>query len=114
MSKTLDFNSVQRPTLILTMMDEAKTQIHVSSPTEKLVEELQTISAELDEILREGDKDSINATYNLAARLISCNRDCVTVTAEELREKYKLKLEDLVIFFSVYIDFIDEISEAKN
>lgn len=114
MEKTLDFNSVQRPALLVTMKDEEKTQIHIGMPTESLVEELQVASQELEEVLRVGDRNSIDAIYDLAARLISCNREFLKVSAADLRARYGLNLEDLVLFFSVYIDFVDEIGKAKN
>lgn len=114
MAKTLDFNSVQRPTLVLTMKDQEKTKIRVGTPKESLIEELQTLSAELEEILKKGDGDSIQAVFDLAARLISCNRDYIKVTAEDLRDRYKMDLEDLIIFFSAYLDFIGEMQNAKN
>jgi hypothetical protein len=114
MSKKLDFNTVTRPVLQLVMLDEAKTEINVSSPTEGLVEELQTLAPELDRVLAANDPDSIKAAYDLAARLISCNRSGLTVTVDDLRGKYQFNLEMLIMFFSAYIDFISEIANAKN
>lgn len=114
MERTLDFNSVKRPSMLLTMKDEAKTKIHVSTPTEALVEELQTVSAEMDSVLSAGDSESVKASFDLAARLINCNSDGIRVTADELRGKYNIDLVDLVLFFSIYTDFVDEIGKAKN
>ena len=114
MAKTLDFNSMKRPSLRLVMQDEAKTTIDVSTPTEGLVEELTTAMPELDAVLQSGDASMVQAIYDLAARLISCNRSFRQVTAEELRYKYHLNLEDLVIFYSAYLDFIDEVTNSKN
>ena len=114
MSKTLDFNSINRPVLELVMLDEAKTVIKVGTPTEKLVEELQATMPELQNVLSTGDKSAVELCYDLAARLINCNRSFITVTAEELREKYRIDLEGLVIFYSAYLDFIQEINNAKN
>ena len=98
----------------LVMQDEAKTVIKVSTPSEKLVEELQATMPELQEVLNTGNKDAVALCYDLAARLISCNRSFITVTAEELREKYRIDLESLVIFYSAYLDFIQEINDVKN
>lgn len=114
MAKTLDFNTLKRPSLRLVMQDEAKTTIDVSTPTEGMVEELTTAMPELDAVLQSGDASMVQAIYDLAARLISCNRNFMKITAEELRDKYKLNLEDLVIFYSAYLDFIDEVTNSKN
>ena len=110
----LDFNAINEPVLELTMQDEDKTVIEVVAPSEGLIEELMNMGPELDEIARSGDARSIKAIYDLAARLINCNRSFVTVTAEELRDKYKMKLYSMIIFYNSYFDFVSEINSAKN
>lgn len=114
MAKTLDFNKINRPTLQLVMPDEAKTVIKVTTPKESMVEELQAILPELQNIVSAGDAEATRLCYDLAARLINCNRSFITVTAEELRDKYNLDLEGLIVFYSTYIDFVQEINNAKN
>ena len=114
MAKTLDFNIIAPPTLPLIMRDERRTEIIVSTPSERLVEELQALAPELTKILGTNDTESIKAVYGLAAKLISCNRSGLQVTAEDLRDKYKLNLEALIVFYSVYLDFVNEIINAKN
>ncbi len=114
MAKTLDFNKINRPVLQLVMPDEHKTVIKVSTPSEALVEELQVTLPELQKVLGGGDRESVELCYDLAARLINCNRSFITVTAEDLREKYGLDLEGLIVFYNAYTDFIQEINSAKN
>ncbi len=113
MGKVLDLNSVQRPTLDLTLMDDNKTMLRLGMPTESMVNELQNMQPELKK-METGDRDAVELIYDLAARLISCNRDHIKVTAEELRTKYRVDLESLLIFFSAYLDFINEITNEKN
>lgn len=115
----LNFNEINRPVLELTMMDEAQTVITVTSPREGLVEELQATLPELDGILRAGDQAAMDTAYDLAARLINCNKQQLVVTPDDLRNKYWPKdrltnLENLIFFFSAYMDFIGEINNAKN
>lgn len=114
MAKTLDFNKINRPVLQLVMPDEAKTVIKVTSPRESLIEELQATLPELKNIVSAGDAEAIRMCYDLAARLINCNRSFVTVTPEDLRDKYNLDLEGLIVFYSAYMDFIQEINSEKN
>lgn len=109
----LDLNSAERPTMDLTMPNAERTRIRVSTPTEGMVQELQNLSTELDNI-RKGDRTGVALIYDLAARLISCNRDFLKVTAEELRTKYNMDLESMIVFFSAYLDFINGIMNAKN
>lgn len=114
MAKTLDFNSVQRPTMTLIMKDVAQTKIRVGAPTEALIERLQALMGELEEVLEKGDSKSIRLMYDLAAELINCNRDFIRVTGADLRDLYNLYMEDLILFFNGYLDFINEITHAKN
>ena len=115
----LDFNKINRPVLQLTMMDEERTGITVTTPSEGLVEELQETLPELQKILTPGDEGTVEAAYDLAARLISCNKEGLQVTADDLRSKYwpadrLANMENMVVFFSAYMDFIEELNSAKN
>ncbi len=110
----LDFNSIKRPTLLLTMSDEEQTQIKVCAPSERLVEELTATALELEAVAKSGDKEAVACIYDLAARLINCNRSFITVTVDDLRNKFHLDLEALIVFFNAYLDFINEIANSKN
>lgn len=114
MAKTLDFNKLNRPVLQLVMQDDEKTVIKVTTPSVDLIEELQATLPELQNNLTTGDRSAIELCYDLAARLMSCNRSFVNVTAEDLREKYRMDLESIIVFYSAYLDFIGEIASAKN
>ena len=113
-NKVLDLNGVNRSTLELTLQDDERTLVHVSMPTEGLMQELQSTAPEMMDVVRSGSKDGIREIYDLAARLISCNRDFLKITGEDLRTKYRMDLESAVIFFSAYLDFINEIIREKN
>ncbi len=114
MAKTLDFNVIVPPTLPMVMCDEAKTKIDVVAPIEGLVEELQAVAPDMESALASDEAKAIPVIYDLAARLISCNKQGLQVTAEDLRGKYKLGLEALIVFYNVYMDFLGEITNAKN
>lgn len=110
----LDFNSLQQSVLELTMKDEDRTQIRVTTPTEGLVERMRTAALELRKVTQTRDVGMIDNLYVLIAEVISCNTDFLTVTADDLKHKYRLSLGDLVIFMNLYLDFINEIAKAKN
>jgi hypothetical protein len=114
MVKKLDFNAIKKPTLEITMKDDAATLIRVTTPREENIERLEAMGKELKEITDRGDQAETRAVFELAAELFSFNLDNIQVTAEDLRDVYHLDLEDLVIFFSAYMDFITEVSNAKN
>lgn len=113
-SRTLDFNTVERPTLRLVMQDDDRTEILVTTPTEGLIEELELIRPHFEEMVMHGDKFDAQVLYELAARFINCNRSFIRVTPEELAQKYRMNMESLVIFYGAYSDFCREIAEIKN
>ena len=114
MSRTLDFNSFRQPTLRLLMPDEDQTIINVIAPTVDLVEQFRANLPELLEVLKNDSPECRKTLYGLAAKLISCNRDGLTVTAEDLAKKYEMGREDLAIFYAEYGTFIDELNKEKN
>lgn len=114
MAKVLDLNNLTRPTLELTLQDEQRTTVRLTTPSEALVQSLSALTPAELEKLKSGDKESTDFAYNLAAQLISCNLDFLTVTAEELRGRYHMDLYSAMVFFGAYLDFINEIANAKN
>jgi len=116
MARTLDFNLIAPPTLPLVMRDADKTRITVCVPSEGMIESLGSLLPELESISNEtaADPESIRLIYEATARFISCNREGITVTADDLRGKYKFNFETLVIFYQAYIDFITGITNEKN
>ncbi len=114
MKKTLDFNSIERPVIELKMRDDAHTVINVTTVTERLVEKLGANGDAIVKASKGGNAEAIKSVYTLMAEVVNCNLEGITVTAEELRDKYGVMLEDAIMFFNVYLDFIDEIKKAKN
>ena len=114
MAKTLNFNTIVPPTLPLVMRDDAQTEITVTTPLEGLIEELQAVAPQMDSALKSDKETAVPVIYDLAARLISCNKEGLQVTVDDLRGKYRMNMELLIIFYNVYLDFIDEIKNAKN
>ena len=115
MAKVLDLNNVEQlPTLELTLQDKDKTTVLVTLPTEGLINELEATGPQLTKVLGKGDKEGLDMAFDLAARLISCNRNGRTITGEELRGVYNMRLETLLVFYSAYLDFVDEVKNLKN
>ena len=114
MAKVLDLNALEQPVLEVKLRDDNRTIFRLTTPTTKLVEKFTTAKAEISEVVKSKDVGKIKKLYELTAEIISCNADYITVTAEELRDKYRLTLGDLVVVFAAYLDFIKEISSAKN
>lgn len=110
---SLNFKTLQRPTLDLEFLGGPHSTIRVCYPTVDMIEELQTLDLA---VLKKGDQESVRESYEFAAKLISNNRDFITVTGEELEKTYKLEFYDLILFFKAYLAYIDEVisENAKN
>lgn len=113
MARVLDLNSAQQSLIELTLQDENRTHLSLDIPSEQLVNEMENLLPELQKI-KQGDRQSVDMIYDVAAKLISCNLDFVTVTAEELRGKYRMNLVSAINFFNAYFTAIEEIIKTKN
>lgn len=114
MSKSFNFNALAQQTLEVTLSEADGVVLHVTTPPEYLIEQL---SASVEELTSMGEGQSIEktrASYALVASLISCNLEGVTVTADDLRTKYKVAPLVLAAFTTAYMDFINEFHTAKN
>lgn len=114
MAKNLNFRKFAQPTLNITMNDAEETLFTLTAPTVELVERLEANQDALIETFTKGDRESLEEIWNLAAALISCNREGRQVTAEDLKRRYRLSYQMLFAFLTAYGEFIEEIENAKN
>lgn len=114
MAKGLNFRNFAQPILPITMNDAEETLFSLVAPSVELVERLEANQDTITQTFQGGDKASLDAIWELAADLISCNREHRKVTMAELKGKYGVTYEMLLAFFVAYIDFVDEIESAKN
>lgn len=114
MAKSLNFRQFAQPTLPITMNDAAETVFTLTAPSVELVEQLEANQKALLDTFKKGNRESLDEIWNLAARLISCNRECRQVTVEDLKGKYGMTYQMLFIFLEAYGEFIAEIEAAKN
>lgn len=111
---TFSFNRFRPPILPIEMPDADNTVLHITPPTVELQEELRATARELNSLLTGGDAEQREAMYDLAARLMSCNRNMLKITPEDLHKVYHLDAEDLVEFYHAYVEFVTGIEHAKN
>lgn len=114
-SRFIDFNAIEQPTLDVAMRDKDKTVLHLVAPTVELIEKLQALEPVLTK-MKKGDNavESLKKLYTLYAEVFSNNEDGIKVTAEDLRDRYKLNLVHLIQLYAPYMDFIADINNAKN
>lgn len=114
MAKALNFRKFAQPTLPITMNDAEETLFTCIAPTVELVERLEANQDTLIAVFNKKDRESVAELWKFTADLISCNREGRKVTVEELKGKYGMNYEMLVAFILAYIEFINEIKNAKN
>ncbi len=110
----LDFNALQQPSWPVKLKDDEQTVVHVYAPTVELYDRLIAATPELENVSKTKDGRTIRALYNLVADIMSINDDGYTFTGEELRDKYRLTLVDIIRFVGGYLKFQKEIQDAKN
>lgn len=114
MARTIDFNKLEQPTLKLIMRDEKRTELNVTAPAEELIERLEANLDAIKDACKPGKAGSLDKAYELAADFISCNQEGLKITGDELRNVYKVNYIMLTAFLINYLEFIDEIKNAKN
>lgn len=113
MNRKLDLNTIQHPVFELTLMDENRTTIHVKTPSVNKFRELLAVSAELEKASENG-QDTVALIYEFLAGVLSCNREVLTITAEELPTKYMVDLDAAMLIYREYIGFLSDVTTAKN
>lgn len=113
MVERFDFNSLEQPILEVVLPGAEGTIVRVTTPQEKLIERLLVVAKELKSMDTENIQ-VVRKVYSLVADLFNNNEDGLTFTAEDLRDKYKIRLEWLMLFIHKYMGFVERIQNAKN
>lgn len=114
MAKSINFRQFAQPTLPINMNDPEETLFTITAPTVELTERLKENQDTMLVTFQKGDKESLDEIWGLAADLISCNREGRRVTVEDLKGRYGMSYQMLLVFFTAYGEFIAEIEAAKN
>ena len=112
MAKSLDFNSVPKKYLTVTLADEKKTTLMIGTPTKAIMGELLLLQGSVEAMQDDADIESMDGLYNATAKIMSRNKAGIPITKEYLEDI--LDFEDLIIFFQAYMSFVEEISKTKN
>jgi len=113
MAKALNFNTVKKQYLPVTFADENKTTIFVGTPTKAIMDDLTLMKASLDEIAEDGANDAdTDDLFEACAKIMSRNKTGAKITKEFLESVFDF--EDVIIFFTAYMEFIDEVIASKN
>lgn len=110
MAKLLNFNTLKKQYLPVTLADENQTKLLIGTPTKKVLDDFINIKDLLEDD-NAGD-EAIAEMYEIVARLMSHNKTGVKITADYIGEI--MDYEDITTFIYAYTDFISEIANVKN
>lgn len=106
--KTLDFNKTKKQFFKVILPDDEQTEILVSTPTKSIMTEVTTLQ---EELTTAEEDEVIDRLYEVCAGIMSRNKEGKEITVETLK---CLDLEDLTLFLTNYLQFINEIASTKN
>lgn len=109
MARSLDFNSMKKKYLTVTLADEANTVLMVGTPTKAVLDRLLSMKDSLGDELTD---DAIEELFDICARIMSRNKTGRVITKETVEELFDF--EDIIVFIRAYTEFISEVSSAKN
>lgn len=106
---SIDFNTINKQCLTVTLNDEYKTTLSIYNPTKKLLSEIIAIDSLVRESGENGEKD-IEALYEVCAKILSRNKNRKIITKDLLEEIFDT--EDIIILLKTYMEFIS--AQTKN
>lgn len=113
MAKPLNFNNVKKKYLTVTLADDKKTTLMIGTPTKAIMDDLFLLQSSLETINEdETNAEATDDLYLACAKVMSRNKGGIKISKEFLEELFDF--EDIMIFFTAYMDFISEITDVKN
>lgn len=110
--KALDFNTLKKSYMTVTLADEKQTVLMIGTPTKGVMDALTAIQSNLSKTDDENSVEAMNDLYTACAKVMSRNKAGKKITAEYLADIFDY--EDITLFFNAYMEFISEISATKN
>lgn len=112
MVKTLDFNKIKKRYFTITLPNDEKTTLMISTPTKDIMDEFVYLSNNYINSNNNISEDVIDDLYGLCARIMSRNKANIEIKMDDLSKL--LDFEDLIIFVQSYTEFISELTNSKN
>jgi len=111
MDKCLDFSKVKKTYLSIKLLDG--TEIKLTTPKKALFDELSTFYSTFEKLEENlSDMKVIDELYEISAKVMSCNKEGIEISTAQLENE--LDLEDIILFFNAYYDFVQALNNAKN
>lgn len=111
MANVLDFTKRKKEYMTVKLDDEKKTVLMIGTPTKAILNEFISIN---DTIGEDGgaDAQAIDDLYSVCAKVMSFNKGGIRITPEYLEDFFDI--EDVMIFFKAYGEFMSSVTNAKN
>lgn len=108
---SLNFKTRPKHFLTVTLYDD--TVLFIGTPTKAVFKALTTIQNNLEELdFDSPDSDVLDEIYECCAIAMSRNKTGKEITREYVEKTFDL--EDIIVFFNAYVDFVNEIGNSKN
>lgn len=111
MGKTLDFTTRKKEYLTVKLNDEKKTVLMIGTPTKEILDEF----IEINERVTEGggaDKEALDDVFRVCAKIMSFNKGGIKITDKYLAGFFDI--DDVMVFFNAYGEFMTSITHSKN
>lgn len=117
MARQLNFQKVKKEFLTITFNDDRK--ILVRQPTKKIMDQLGDLGEAISEVdvdngeaTENNDRESLDIIYGMCAQIMTNNMAKERIEVDYLSEA--LDVEDLILFFNAYTEFIGDLDQVKN
>ena len=114
MAKALNFKTITKRYLTVTLNDEKGTTLMIGTPTKKVMDGLLVLQ-ETFKGVEDGDevaKSMMDDLYQACADIMSNNKTRSRVSVDMLSDIFDF--EDIFLFFNAYMEFVEETVASKN
>ena len=111
MANVLDYTRQKKEYLTIKLNDEKKTVLMIGTPTKKILNDFIEINDRISDD-NGADLDAVDDLYNVCAKVMSFNKGGIKITSDYLGEFFDI--EDIMIFFRAYSDFMASVTSVKN
>lgn len=113
MAKSLNFNTMKKKYLTVTLPDDGETILMIGMPTKAIMGSLLAMQSSVEMLTEdETDTEALDMMYESCAKIMSRNKMGIPVSQEKLEEIFDF--EDILVFFTAYTEFVTEATTQKN
>ena len=113
MTRSLNYNTIKKQYLNITLADEKNTVLMIGTPTKAVMNSLLTLADTFKDVNEEDVSPEImDSLYEACAKIMSANKCGIKITTKDLEELFDF--EDIFLFYTTYMNFVSEITSSKN